>query len=111
MNIHIRTAGSATILDLEGPLKLGPAQEEFRDQVQKLVEAGSTHVAVNLAGVTDLDSSGIGSLVRAFTALKRAGGECTFFSPNKRVLMLLKMVRLDNVLSIAEDEATALARI
>lgn len=111
MKIRVRTAGTATILDLDGPLKLGPAQEEFRDQVQKLLDAGSTHVAVNLAGVTDLDSSGIGALVRAFTTLKRAGGSCTFFSPSKRVLMLLKMVRLDGVLSLAEDEATALARI
>ena len=111
MKIRMRTAGTATILDLEGALKLGPAQEEFRDQVQKLLDAGSTHVAVNLAGVTDLDSSGIGAMVRAFTSLKRAGGSCTFFSPSKRVLMLLKMVRLDGVLSLAEDEATALARI
>ena len=111
MSIRIRTAGPATILDLDGPLKLGPSQEAFRDQVQKLMDAGSTHLAVNLAGVTDLDSSGIGALVRAFTTLKRAGGKCTFFSPNKRVLMLLKMVRLDGVLDIVEDEATALARI
>ncbi len=111
MNIRIRTAGPATILDLDGPLKLGPAQEAFRDQVQKLIEAGSPHVAVNLAGVTDLDSSGIGALVRAFTTVKRAGGKCTFFSPPRRVQMLLKMVRLDTVLDLVEDEATALARI
>jgi len=109
--IKIRNAGPATILDLEGPLKLGPSQEKFRDQVQKLLDDGTTHVAINLAGVTDLDSSGIGALVRAFTTLKRSGGNCTFFAPNKRVQMLLKMVRLDGVLSLAEDEATALARI
>jgi len=90
---------------------LGEAQEGFRDQVQKLVDAGSTHIAVNLAGVSDLDSSGIGALVRAFTTLNRAGGKCTFFAPNKRVMMLLKMVRLDSILDLAEDEATALTRI
>ena len=90
---------------------MGEAQEGFRDQVQKLVDAGSTHIAVNLAGVSDLDSSGIGALVRAFTTLNRAGGKCTFFAPNKRVMMLLKMVRLDSILDLAEDEATALTRV
>jgi anti-sigma B factor antagonist len=110
VKINIRKAGPATILDLEGPLKLGEAQDKFRDQIQQLVDAGSKHVAVNLAGVSDLDSSGIGALVRAFTVLKRAGGKCTFFSASKRVLMLLKLVRLDSVLDLAEDEATALAR-
>ncbi len=111
MNIRIRKAGRATILDLEGPLKLGKDEEGFRSQVQQLLDAGSTHIAINLAGVTDLDSSGIGSLVRAFTMLKRAGGKCTYFSATKRILMLLKMVRLDTVLDLAEDEATALTRI
>lgn len=111
MNINLRKAGPATILDLDGPLKLGDAEEAFRAQVQQLLDAGSTHVAVNLAGVTELDSSGIGALVRAFTTFKRAGGKCTLFAPNKRVLMLIKMVRLDTILDLAEDEATALARI
>ena len=111
MNIGIRKAGQATILDLEGPLKLGEAEEAFRGQIQQLMDAGSTRVAVNLAGVTELDSSGIGALVRSFTMLKRAGGKCTFFAPSKRVMMLLKMVRLDSILDLSEDEATALARI
>jgi anti-sigma B factor antagonist len=111
VNISIRKAGPATILDLEGAMKLGESEEAFRNQIQQLVEAGSTHVAVNLAGVTELDSSGIGALVRSFTSLKRAGGKCTFYAPTKRVQMLLKMVRLDTILDLAEDEATALTRI
>src|ERR1700679_3083443 len=111
VNIAIRKAGRATILDLDGPLKLGDAEEAFRNQVQQLIDAGSLHVAVNLAGVTELDSSGIGALVRAFTTLKRAGGKATYFAANKRVMMLLKMVRLDSILDLAEDEATALTRI
>jgi anti-sigma B factor antagonist len=111
VNIQIRNAGPATILDLEGPLKLGKAEEAFRNQIQQLADAGTKHVAVNLAGVSDLDSSGIGALVRAFTTLNRVGGKCTFFSANKRLLMLLKMVRLDGILDLAEDEASALTRV
>ena len=111
LNIRIRKAGQATILDLEGPLKLGETEESFRNQIQQLIDAGTTHVAVNLAGVTELDSSGIGALVRSFTTLKRAGGKCTFYAPSKRVLMLIKMVRLDTILDLAEDEAAALTRV
>lgn len=111
MNIGIRKAGRATILDLNGPLKLGESEETFRTQIQQLADSGATHVALNMSGVTDLDSSGIGAIVRSFTLLKRLGGNCTLFAPNKRVLMLLKMVRLDAVLDVAEDEATALTRV
>jgi anti-sigma B factor antagonist len=111
VNIAIRKAGHATILDLDGALKLGDAEEAFRNKIQELVDGGSMHIAVNLAGVTELDSSGIGALVRAFTTLKRAGGKATYFAPTKRVTMLLKMVRLDTILDLADDEGTALARI
>jgi anti-sigma B factor antagonist len=109
--IRMRKAGAATILDLEGPLKLGEAEEAFRQKVQELMDSGSNHIAVNLAAVPEMDSSGIGALVRTFTLLKKSGGKCTFFAPNKRVQMILKMVRLDTILDIAEDEAAALARI
>jgi len=111
VNISIRKVGQATIIDLEGPMKLGEAEQSFREQVQQLVDSGTTHVAVNMAGVTELDSSGIGALVRAFTTVKRAGGKVTYFAPNKRVIQILKMVRLDAILDLVEDEATALARL
>lgn len=111
LKIVIRKAGAAAILDLNGPLRLGEGEEDLRGQIQNLVDSGDTHAAVNLAGITHLDSSGIGALVRSFASLKRAGGKCIFFAPTKQVLMLLRMVRLDTVLEIVEDEATALARI
>jgi anti-sigma B factor antagonist len=111
MEIQIRKAGNATILDLNGPLRLGDSEQMFRDQIQKLIDAGSPHVAINLASVNELDSSGIGALVRAFSSIKRAGGKCTYYSPTQRVRMLLKMVRLDSVLDIVDDEAAALARV
>jgi anti-anti-sigma factor len=111
LNITVRKVGQATIIDLNGALKLGVAEQSFREQVQQLLDSGTTHVAVNLSGVTELDSSGIGALVRAFTGFKRIGGKCTFYAPNKRVIQILKMVRLDSILDLVEDEATALARI
>lgn len=111
MKIAIRKAGAAAILDLSGPLRLGEGEEDLRAQIQSLIDSGDTRAAVNLAGITHLDSSGIGALVRSFASLKRAGGKCIFFAPTKQVLMLLRMVRLDTVLEIVEDEATALARV
>ncbi len=109
MNIGVRKIGPATILDLAGPLKLGEAEQTFRDQVQKVVENGARNVVINLSGVPAMDSSGIGALVRAYSSLKRAGGKCRFFGASKFVLQILKMVRLDAVLELFEDETSALA--
>jgi len=111
VKITIRNAGRATILDLDGALRLGEAEDTVRQQVQQLVDAGATRVAINLAKVSELDSSGIGVLVRTHASLNRAGGKCTFYAANGRVLMLLKMVRLDTVFDLAPDEAAALSRL
>lgn len=110
MNIAVRKAGSIVILDLNGQLKLGENEQAFRQQFQDLLEKSVHHIAVNLAGVSYIDSSGIGALVRALTQAKKAGARCTFFSPTKPVSQLIHMVRLDSVLDIADDEASALAR-
>lgn len=109
MNIHVRHADKAVVLDLKGPLKMGDAEHDFRETVQDLLEEGKKNFAVNLAGVPEMDSSGVGALMRAFTTAKREGGKVCYFGAPKRVLQLLKMVRLDTVLELADDEESALA--
>ena len=109
MTINVRTVDRATILDLSGPFKAGEAGVAFRDSVSEVLSAGAMRLAVNLGGVSFLDSSGVGSLVRAFTLLKERGGEFRLFGATKQVAQVLRMVRLDKVLNLTEDEASALA--
>jgi anti-sigma B factor antagonist len=109
VDIKVRKAGKATILDLNGPLKMGEAVEAFREQVEELMGGGARNIAINLAGVPEMDSSGIGALVRAYTSLKNSGGKCRFFGATKRIKQTLRMVRLDSVLEMVDDEAAALA--
>ncbi len=109
MGITTREAANAVIFDLEGALKMGKGEQEFRDTLQEKLDAGAKNLAVNLTGVTEVDSSGISALVRAHTSAKRQGGRCRYYGANKRVIQVIKMVRLDTVFEMVEDEAAALA--
>jgi len=109
MEITTRKTASATVFDLEGALKMGEAEQSFREAVEEFLEGGGQNLVVNLAGLSELDSSGISALVRAHTSLKRQGGRCIYFSAPKRVMQVIKMVRLDTVFEMADDEAKALA--
>ena len=111
MKVGIRRAGRVTILDLDGSLRLGESEDTIREPLQQLINGGFNRVAFNLTNLTDLDSSGIGVLMRSFISLSRAGGKSACFSANSRVRMVLKMVRLDTVLDLVPDEATALSRL
>lgn len=109
MTINIRTFDQATILDLDGSFKAGEAEQAFRNSVADLLSAGITNIAVNLAGVSFLDSSGVGSLVHAFLTLKGRGGKFKLFAASKQVAQVLRMVRLDKVLGLERDETAVLA--
>ncbi len=108
VTINERKVGNATILDLKGPLKLGGPVDTLRSRLQALIGAGSKNLVVNLSEVPDVDSSGIGALMLVYTTTKQAGGKCKFFAAPQRVAQVLKMVRLDRVLELVEDEASAL---
>ncbi len=109
MNITVRKTGDVTVLDLSGALKIGGPEVAFREAVERLIESGVVSLAVNLAGVTFLDSSGIGSLVRCHKAMQERGGKIGFFAPTKMVKQTLKMVSLDKVMNLYDEEAAALA--
>ena len=108
MDVTIRKIGNVSILDLKGPLRIGEAEQKFREQVKSLIDSGEKIVAVNLAAVPMVDSSGIGAFVRSHKLLKEAGGKFTLYAPTKLVRQTLKMVRLDHFFGLYEDEASAL---
>ena len=108
MDLTVRKVGNTNILDLKGPMRIGEAEQKFKDQVKILVDGGEKNFAVNLAGVPMLDSSGIGTFVRTHKMLKEVGGKFTLYAPTKMVRQTLKMVGLDRFFGLYEDEASAL---
>jgi anti-sigma B factor antagonist len=108
LDIHVRKTDTATILDLDGPFVMADAPK-FKTSVRQALDSGTKQLAVNMAQVSYLDSSGIGAIVGAFSAVKAAGAQCRFFAPSEQVLKVLKLVRLDTVLDLRADEAAALA--
>ena len=109
MDVTIRKIGNISILDLKGPLRIGEGEQKFREQVKNLVDSGEIHLAVNLAAVPMVDSSGIGAFVRTHKLLKEIGGKFILFAPTKLVRQTFKMVGLDRFFGLYDDENSALA--
>lgn len=110
MLIRTRKSNETTILDLTGPLMVGESELEFRQKIKQLLDEGVRRFAINLAGVPEMDSWGLGALVRHCTHVRKAGGRCIFFAPVPHVLQVLKTTNLDSVLDIVVTEEDALSR-
>ena len=109
MDVAVPKIGNVSILDLKGPLRIGEGEQKFREQVEHFLDSGEKILAVNLAAVPMMDSSGIGTFVRTHKRLKEVGGKFTLYAPTKMVRQTLKMVGLDRFFGLYEDETSALA--
>jgi anti-sigma B factor antagonist len=116
MGSSTRQSDDVTILDLTGRLSLGEAVAfgpgsglVLKETVQDLAKKGRKNLLLNLAGITYVDSSGVGQLVGGMTSARGQGVTLKLLRPNKQVLDLLKLSKLDTVFEIFDDEATAVA--
>jgi len=111
----VRQTRDVTILDLNGRLSLGEALAfgpgsglVLSETIRELTKKGQKKILLNLAGVTYVDSSGVGQLVGALTTARNQSGDIKLLKPSVHVLDLLKTTKLDRVFDIHEDETAAI---
>jgi anti-sigma B factor antagonist len=109
MTIDTRNVQGVTIIDLGGRITYGEGGIILRAAVRDLIAKGHRSILINLAGVTYIDSAGIGDLVACFSSMRSLGGELKLLNITKRVHEVLHMTRLDRIFDIRTDESEALA--
>jgi len=109
LQLFVRHAADVVILDLHGRATIGPANDFLDSHLRQLIDDGTAKILVNLADVTQMDSSSIGSIVRAFTSLKRRGASLKLLRPHGNVRLVLETVHLLDVIPSIEDETEAIA--
>ena len=109
LQIAIRESGDIVILDLRGRSTMGCGGELLSSNLQKLVADGKRKLLLNLTELTQIDSSGLGIIVRSYVSLRQKGGDLKLLCPWGRVLQVLNVLRLLNLIPSFEDETQALA--
>jgi anti-sigma B factor antagonist len=104
-----RHAGGVTILDLEGSIIIGEGTDILRRETRRLIKEGRRDLLLNLSRVRFVDSAGLGGMIAALLAARRAGGEVALLAPRPNVLEVIEVTRLVRVFDIYADEQSALA--
>lgn len=109
MNVTTSTrhVGGITIVDIGGRIILGKESASVRDMIHDLLSKGHKQILLNLGAVDFIDSMGVGSLVNAFTAVRKQGGELKLFNLQEKVAHVMQITKLYTVLDILNDEAAA----
>jgi anti-sigma B factor antagonist len=99
-----------TILDLRGRSTINGGESELlSSRLQELLANGVRKVLLNLANLTQVDSSGISIIIETYVSLKRQAGDLKLLCPRGRVLEVLDVFRLLDTIPSFEDETKALA--
>jgi anti-sigma B factor antagonist len=97
------------VLEINGRITLGMDSKQLEWAVDKLVGEGRKKVIFDLSGVTHIDSTGIGIIMMSAGQVKKAGGELRGAGASGHVEQVLKMTKVDQIVSLHPTTVAAAA--
>ena len=94
-----RVNGDWTVIVVKGELDLATAPE-LRDRINAVDDGGAARLAVDLTGVTFMDSSSLGVLVAALKHARERGGDLALVGVSGSPARVLSLTGLDQVFRI-----------
>jgi anti-sigma B factor antagonist len=97
---------NVVILELMDRLTV-ETEADLRDAVRRQLNAGRSHLVLDLASVPYVDSCGLGTMVQAYVSAHRLGGSVKLMNVTARVRQLLTVTRLLTVFDLYRPETNA----
>jgi len=94
-----RSAGDWAVIDISGEVDVTTAPR-LKDAIVATISRGKTNVALNMAGVRFLDSTGLATLVGGAKRAREANGDLALIGPNEQILRVLSITNLIKVLPV-----------
>lgn len=109
MKSEIRDHGDVRIIKLAGKITIGSGDVKIRELIDSAVAEGKRNIVVDLAGVTSIDSSGIGELVACYTTVAKKDGQLKLLRMSPKINDIMQVTQLITVFDVFDDEQEALA--
>jgi anti-sigma B factor antagonist len=103
----IRQVGQVSVVDVSGKLT-SLESGALSNSIAQLLKEGRKQILLNLRGLTYLDSSGIGELVRTYLSVIKRDGEMKVVGLTDKAEEILKITKLYQVFQEFQDEGSAL---
>jgi len=109
MKSEIRDRGDVRIIILSGKITIGAGDVKIRELIDQALADGKKYILLDLAGVSTIDSSGIGEMVACYTTVTKQGGQLKLLRLSPKINDILQVTQLITVFDVFDDEAEAIA--
>ena len=106
LKLNTRAVDGVTVVDCNGRIVFGEESALLRDTLKQLIKENS-QIVLNLAGISYIDSGGLGTLVALYTTAQNAGGSVKLANLTQRVGDLLQVTKLLTVFEVHDGEEKA----
>ncbi|HEX3353419.1 MAG: STAS domain-containing protein [Terriglobales bacterium] len=107
LKLNTRVMNGVAVVDCTGRIVFGEESALLRDTLKKLINENN-QVVLNLAGISYIDSGGLGTLVALYTTAQNAGGSVKLANLTQRVGDLLQVTKLLTVFDVYDSEEKAI---
>lgn len=107
LSLDTRDVGRVTIVRCQGRIVAGSESEFLRAHVADLLQDRRA-ILLHLGEVGFIDSSGLGTMVRALASTRQVRGDLKLCNVPDNVRKVLEMTRLTSIFDLHESEETAL---
>jgi anti-sigma B factor antagonist len=108
LSLDTRQVGRVTIVRCQGRIVAGSESESLRSHIARLLQDRRS-IVLHLGDVGFIDSSGLGTMVRAHATTRQARGDLKLCNVPENLRKVLEMTRLTSVFDLHESEEKALA--
>ena len=109
LSIDTAVHGEHTLVSIAGEIDVGSVGG-LRAALSRLLVDGDVHVLLDLAGVTFMDSAGLGVLVGIQKQARIFRGSLAIVAPSRPVRRILELTSLDRVFRCCDTLAEALGQ-
>lgn len=112
--INITKLDNYAIIKLEGrllPTGDESIDEKFRESFDNLINEGIKKIILDFRDVDFIASSSIGVILYGYNKLSDVNGKLVIWRPKNYIAQSLKLVKIDKIVSIFENENDALKEL
>ena len=106
---HAEVEPGVVVITLAGKLMLGREGQQVEDLVPELLGQGHRTIIFDIAGLTRVDSTGIGRFISSYNKIEQAGGRMAITAASPHLRDCFHTTQLDRVFTFYDDVAVARA--